>query len=185
PRSGFPCRRAGTEGSPSHAPRSWAAQLEDAPTDSRLMPETPGARAPSTVDRRALARRVRLLVRRPAKWVIDLCQRLTPARLVHAGSSLGLDLFQPAHSRRSITAYPFVRMRAPLFARETTFVEQGPLVVLSRGAQRRLLPFPGDMGMGWGVEARWAAAARETGLRSGIVDAVAIRHPSSYGLSYD
>src|SRR5206468_6209107 len=27
------------------------------------------------------------------------------ARLVHAGSSLGLDLFQPAHSRRSIPAY--------------------------------------------------------------------------------
>jgi hypothetical protein len=38
-----------------------------------------------------------------------------------------------------------------------------------------LLPFP-DLRMGWGLDAHWAAVARERGWRCGVTDAIAIRH---------
>ena len=38
-----------------------------------------------------------------------------------------------------------------------------------------LLPFP-ELRMGWGLDAHWAALAREHGWRCGVTDAVAIRH---------
>jgi hypothetical protein len=97
-------------------------------------------------------------------------------RLLRAGSMLGFDAYQPAHSRRSTCAFPFLRKRPLLFARETTFVEQGPLVALTRRAQDALLPLPDELVMGWGVEVRWFDAARRNGLRYGVIDAVAIRH---------
>lgn len=105
------------------------------------------------------------------------------ARLLHAGASLGFDVFQPAHTRVSVHAFPFVRRRFHLFARQTGFVEQGPVVVLSRAARAALLPLPDELGMGWGLEARWAAAGRR--LRFGVVDAVGIRHVSKLGHTYD
>ena len=48
-----------------------------------------------------------------------------------------------------------------------------------------LLPFP-PLRMGWGLDAHWAALAREHGWRCGVVDAVAIEHlaapvASAYG----
>lgn len=95
-------------------------------------------------------------------------------RLLHVGRWLGLDLFQPAHSRRSGHSFQFTRKRWLLVGRRTTFVEQGPLVVLSARAQRMILPFPADFGMGWGVEVAWSQLAST--LRLGIVDAVAVRH---------
>ena len=100
-------------------------------------------------------------------------------RLLDAGTSLGFDIFQPAHSRTSQTAFGFVRKRPLLFARETTFVEQGPIVVLSRRAQRLVLPLPEELVMGWGVEVRWHGLAVAGELRLGIVDAVAVRHVGS------
>jgi hypothetical protein len=104
-------------------------------------------------------------------------------RLVHAGASLELDLFQPSHSRRSRTAFRFGRKRPLLFARETGFVEQGPVVVLSRRARQALLPLPEELVMGWGIEVRWHRAAIANHLRLGIVDAIAIRHDPLRGQS--
>jgi hypothetical protein len=67
-------------------------------------------------------------------------------------------------------------------ARLTRYVEQGPCVILSPRAREQILPFPEDIGMGWGVEASWATHAD---LRLGIIDAVHLRHlkavsPSGY-----
>ncbi len=59
--------------------------------------------------------------------------------------------------------------------RETRFVEIGPVTAFARPAFPVLLPFP-ELRMGWGLDAHWAALAREHGWRCGIVDAVAIRH---------
>lgn len=108
-------------------------------------------------------------------------------RLLRAGSALDFDLFQPAHSATSHWAFRFVRKRPLLFARETTFVEQGPMVVMSRRAQRTLLPLPEELVMGWGIEVRWNRIAREARLRLGIVDAIAIhhKHPETSGHAYD
>jgi hypothetical protein len=57
-------------------------------------------------------------------------------------------------------------------------VEIGPVTALHRDTFGDLVPFP-DVRMGWGLDAHWAAVARERGWRCGVVDAVAIRHRAS------
>jgi hypothetical protein len=105
-------------------------------------------------------------------------------QLITAGQAFGLDLWQPAHARSSSISFPFVRRRVATVVRRTTFVEQGPVVALSARAQNILLPLPEDLGMGWGVEVRWADAIRDHRLLLGIVDALAIHHLAS-SESYD
>jgi hypothetical protein len=106
-------------------------------------------------------------------------------RLVEAGSRLGFDLYQPGHVATSTGSWTFVRRRPLCFARETDFVEQGPLVALSTRARDVLVPLPEDLGMAWGIEARWWRACRAAGLRQGIVDAVAVRHRGRVAAQYD
>lgn len=105
--------------------------------------------------------------------------------LFDAGRRCGLDLYQPGHLASSHASWDFVR-RCPLtFARRTDFVEQGPLLVLTRTGQAIALPLPEEEGMTWGVELRWWARARQLDAGIGIVDAVAVRHLHPAGRSYD
>jgi hypothetical protein len=106
------------------------------------------------------------------------------ARLVAAGTWLGLDVWQPAHSRTSFANFAFVRRRPGVVLRLTSFVEQGPVLVLSAAAQTVLLPLREDIGMGWGVEIDWAGLAEQHRLRLGIVDALVIDHLPPVG-GYD
>lgn len=105
--------------------------------------------------------------------------------LFEAGRQCGLDLFQPAHLASSHASWEFVRRRPLTYVRETDFVEQGPLLVLTRTGQAIALPLPEQEGMTWGVELRWWTRARELGARIGIVDAVAVRHLHPAAHSYD
>lgn len=86
-----------------------------------------------------------------------------------------LRLAQPAHRRRSHAAWEVARRRGGSVVRETAFVEIGPVTALHRDTFGVLLPFP-DLRMGWGLDAHWAAVARERGWRAGVVDALPIRH---------
>jgi len=97
-------------------------------------------------------------------------------QLLSAGRCAGLDVWQPAHDRLSHVSSSFVRRRTGVVLRQTTFVEQGPVLVLSSRAQEALLPLPEDLGMGWGAELRWAAVVAEHSLKLAIVDALAIHH---------
>jgi len=67
------------------------------------------------------------------------------------------------------------RRRRGALVRETAWVEIGPVVALRADTWARLLPFPSTR-MGWGLDAHWAALARDHGWRVGIVDATPIRH---------
>jgi hypothetical protein len=87
---------------------------------------------------------------------------------------LGFTLAQPAHRHRSHAAWPVTRRR-PGVARRTRFVEIGPVTAFRRDAFADLLPFP-DLRMGWGLDAHWAAVARDHAWAVGIVDATPIRH---------
>jgi GT2 family glycosyltransferase len=84
-------------------------------------------------------------------------------------------LAQPAHRLDSHAAWSVTRRRAGSVARETGFVEIGPVTAFARATFSALLPFP-ELRMGWGLDVHWAAIARERGWRCGVVDAVAIRH---------
>ena len=59
--------------------------------------------------------------------------------------------------------------------RQTAYVEIGPLVALNAATFDALLPFP-PLRAGWGLDAHWAAMAREHDWPLGIVDATPIRH---------
>ncbi len=96
----------------------------------------------------------------------------------------GLDLAQVSHSRQSFLNWSSELHRPFCKVRLSRFAEQGPLLILSPKAAARLLPFPEDVGMGWGIEAQWAA---DPDLRIGTVDTASIRHlnPVSWTGAYD
>jgi GT2 family glycosyltransferase len=96
-------------------------------------------------------------------------------RLLFLAERFHLDLAQPAHRRASHAAWQVTRRHASSVARETSFVEIGPVTAFAQSTFSTLLPFP-DLRMGWGLDAHWAALAREHAWRCGVIDAVAIRH---------
>jgi Glycosyltransferase like family 2 len=84
-------------------------------------------------------------------------------------------LAQPAHRSRSHAAWAVTRRHAGSVARETSFVEIGPVTAFHRDTFEVLLPFP-ELRIGWGLDAHWSALAREHGWRIGVVDATSVRH---------
>jgi len=86
-----------------------------------------------------------------------------------------LQLAQPALTLASHGAWAVTRRRARSLARETRFVEIGPVTLLARKAASELVPFP-DLRFGWGLDLHWAALASRRGWRLGVVDALPVRH---------
>jgi GT2 family glycosyltransferase len=89
-----------------------------------------------------------------------------------------LVLAQPAHRLSSHAAWPVTRRHPRSVARETGFVEIGPVTAFARATFPVLLPFP-ELRMGWGLDVHWAALARQHGWRCGVIDAVPIRHSAA------
>jgi hypothetical protein len=87
----------------------------------------------------------------------------------------GLTLAQPAHRRRSHAAFEVTRRRATSVARETAFVEIGPVFALRAATFDVLLPFPA-LRIGWGLDAHWSAVAQAHQWRLGVIDATPVRH---------
>lgn len=99
-------------------------------------------------------------------------------RLLFLAERLDLQLVQPAHRARSHAAWRVTRRRAGVLARQTPFVEIGPITAFARSTFPALLPFPA-VRMGWGLDLHWAALARDRGWRCGVLDAVAVRHSAA------
>lgn len=109
--------------------------------------------------------------------LLDMCKRA------------GFDLAQPARSDDNRTyefnvAHDITRARNLSRARLTTFVEIGPLFVVSPSWRERIVPFPAERGMGWGLELEWYSLYLQ-GCRLGIVDAVRVKHLGTPGGAYD
>lgn len=107
----------------------------------------------------------------------------TPARFIGLAAAAAFDLAQPAHGVRSIRSFHFNRVAWLSTARRTRMVEIGPVLLISPRAQRLVLPFPNDAGMGFGLDVRWAAL-RSAGLELGVVDATPIRHLGTIASAY-
>src|ERR1700693_6041129 len=90
---------------------------------------------------------------------------------------------QPAHKLCSHTCYLVTRRHWGTLARETNFVEIGPLVALHRDTFSALLPFP-QVGMGWGLDYHWGLLAREKGWGIGIIDGLPIQQLRPMGGGY-
>jgi hypothetical protein len=96
-------------------------------------------------------------------------------RFVAVCERLDFALAQPAQSLGSHAAWRVARRHAGALARETRFVEIGPLTAFRRDAAAALTPFPG-LRWGWGLDLHWAALAGERGWRLGVVDALPVDH---------
>ncbi len=108
-------------------------------------------------------------------------------RMLFLAERFELALVQPAHRARSHAAWRVTRRVPGAVARETPFVEIGPVTAFARTTFPALLPFPDDVGMGWGLDLHWGALARAHGWRCGVLDAVAISHsaaPVAYAYAY-
>jgi hypothetical protein len=86
-----------------------------------------------------------------------------------------LRIAQPAHRSRSHAAWNVTRRRVGTVARETAFVETGPVVAFHSTTFETFLPFP-PLRAGWGLDLHWSAVAGSRGWKIGIVDATPIRH---------
>ena len=91
---------------------------------------------------------------------------------------LQLDLAQPAQTLRSHAAWRVTRRRPFSLARETRFVEIGPVTAFRREAAAELMPLP-ELRYGWGLDVHWAALAEEHGWRRGVIDALPVRHETA------
>lgn len=99
-------------------------------------------------------------------------------RFIGAAEALDLQLAQPAQTLTSHAGWRVTRRRGGSLARETRFVEIGPVTAFSREAAAELIPFP-ELRFGWGLDSHWGALARERGWRLGVVDALPVRHEAS------
>jgi len=104
-------------------------------------------------------------------------------RLVSLAERARLDLAQPARSDAGVD-HGITAARRLSRARRTSFVEIGPLFVVGPRWRDRVIPFPEERGMGWGLELDWLQLFRE-GCELGIVDAVRVRHEGERGEEYD
>jgi hypothetical protein len=99
-------------------------------------------------------------------------------RFIAVAEHLKLDLAQPAQTLGSHAAWRVTRRRPFALARETRFVEIGPVTAFRREVARELLPFPA-LRYGWGLDLHWAAVADARGWRRGVIDALAVRHETA------
>jgi GT2 family glycosyltransferase len=97
-------------------------------------------------------------------------------RFLAAADRAGLLLAQPAHRLRSHAAWDVTRRVPGAVARETTFVEIGPVTAFAGATFGTLLPFPAGLRMGWGLDNHWSAVAAQSGWPIGVVDATPVGH---------
>ncbi len=90
---------------------------------------------------------------------------------------------QPAHDWTSNYSYPINRTRPFLLARHSTFVEPGPLIVVTQPWVDQVMPFPKNFGMGWGIWLLWQKL-QSKGCKLGIIDCVTVNHPSPVAAEY-
>lgn len=87
-----------------------------------------------------------------------------------------LAIAQPARSRNSHTDHPFVLQDKTALARQTRFVEIGPLFSMRRDLAELLMPFDETSPMGWGYDWIWPVVVESANLRMGIIDATPMDH---------
>lgn len=96
----------------------------------------------------------------------------------------GYDLAQPAHIWNSYHWTNFNEQHPGVLARDTTYVETGPILAVSPRLRPRIMPFPESTRMGWGTDILWSDFLVE-GYRLGIVDAVPLEHLAPTAGIYD
>jgi hypothetical protein len=92
-------------------------------------------------------------------------------------------LAQPGQSLLGWWSILFNVSRPLTTARDTNYVEQGPLVIADPTFASKIFPLPEENDMGWGIEAEWFRM-KEGNVRIGIVDACRVVHFKQNAVSY-
>jgi hypothetical protein len=91
-------------------------------------------------------------------------------------SAFGFAIAQPARAATSSIDHPIVARHPGLAARQTWFVEQGPVVSFHRSILGDVVPFDVRSPMGWGLECVWSARVGARNMQMGVIDAVTVDH---------
>ena len=91
-------------------------------------------------------------------------------------SKYGFALAQPARTHQSYIDHKFVAQLLGINARQTRFVEIGPLFSIERQAYHLLIPFDQEAPMGWGLDFVWPVALEDCGATLGIIDGAPVTH---------
>jgi hypothetical protein len=89
---------------------------------------------------------------------------------------LGFALAQPARTNNSYIDHPIVGQQQGVLARQTYFVEIGPVVSFHKSCYDLVFPFDLTAPMGWGYENVWACRLARRNAKMGIIDAVPVDH---------
>ena len=116
----------------------------------------------------------------PRDWTIVIDDDVTLPRhfldgFIALAEAFEFELAGPAQTLASHAAWQSARRVPRSVARQTNFVEIGPVTAFSRTAADALLPFP-QLRMGWGLDLYWGAVAQERGWKIGVIDALPVRH---------
>lgn len=90
--------------------------------------------------------------------------------------SLGFVIAQPSRTSGSFIDHPIVEQQRGVIARQTLFVEIGPLVSFHKLIYDIVFPFDLTSPMGWGYENYWAYEIVRRGLKMGIIDNTPVDH---------
>lgn len=85
-------------------------------------------------------------------------------------------LAQPARAWHSFYDHKMVLRKPWLKARQTQFVEIGPVFSLDARAAKIILPFDESSPMGYGYDFCWPVGIATAGLKMGIIDSVSVDH---------
>lgn len=89
---------------------------------------------------------------------------------------LGFSIAQPARTLNSYSSHPIVEQQLGVLARQTLFVEVGPVVSFHKDVFNQVFPFDLTSPMGWGYGYVWPKLLSQRGLKMGIVDATPVEH---------
>lgn len=97
-------------------------------------------------------------------------------RFISLQARLDFAIAQPARTSNSYIDHTIVEQQRGVLARQTRFVEIGPVVSFHRSAYGLVFPFDLTSPMGWGYENVWSYRLAQRGLKMGIIDAVPVDH---------
>lgn len=89
---------------------------------------------------------------------------------------LGFAIAQPARTSNSYIDHPIVEQQRGVLARQTLFVEIGPVVSFHKSVYDLVFPFDLTSPMGWGYENVWSYLLTQRNMKMGIIDGVPVDH---------
>jgi hypothetical protein len=95
-----------------------------------------------------------------------------------------LSLAQPAQSLWGWWTSLFNVARPGLTARDTDYVEQGPVVIADPMFSKLMMPLPVRDDMGWGIEGEWYLI-KVGRFRAGVIDECRVAHWTRVARTYD